>query len=439
MKNKVTLIYPKVRYRYDRTPYPPLGIGYLAAIAREFCQIEIIDGQILTLAEYDDLIGKTNSGKVLISTTLLQLKEGLRVANSVKKRSPKSIVVMGGPAFGSVKTEDLIRDAPVDIVVIGEAENVILDIVSWEKASSIRAKIGSRNMIRMAGGTFEINTVRNKPDLAKIPLPAWDMLSIEKYLDRWSKETGMTSLQIIGSRGCPFSCSFCDKTVTGSKYRSRPVEIVANEISYLVANYSPDDIFYDDDLFTVGKERVFKMCEKIAAINTRWSAQARVDTVTFEMLVAMKQAGCRELYFGVESGSERILKILNKKTSRKQIVGAFELCHKVGVKPGAYLMVGVPGETKLDIQETIKLVNEIRPAMLNFSFLMPFPGTKIFQQTKHLISEEDYSRWDDFSNTIYEADVFEIAPEDSKKMIEEEYQKLVVQGVEVCDWYKKII
>jgi len=146
--------------------------------------------------------------------------------------------------------------------------------------------------------------------------------------------------------------------------------------------------------------------------------------VNLSMLQVMKRAGCTELNFGVESGSEKVLKILNKRISKKKIRDAFRLCHSVGIKPGAYLLVGVPGETKSDILETAELVKEISPSLINFSYLTPFPGTRIFETTKHLIKYFDFSKWDDFSESIYRDNCFEISPKDSEKIIQEAFDKI---------------
>jgi radical SAM superfamily enzyme YgiQ (UPF0313 family) len=136
------------------------------------------------------------------------------------------------------------------------------------------------------------------------------------------------------------------------------------------------------------------------------------------MLKLMKKSGCSELYFGVESGSNKILKYLNKGFNYDQIVEAFKACHRVGIKPGMFIIVGVPGETIKDINETKKLIKTCKPYLLNFSYLMPFPGTKLYKITKKWIKNYNYSEWDEMSNSIYNYP-FEISP---KKAHDEIYK-----------------
>jgi radical SAM superfamily enzyme YgiQ (UPF0313 family) len=204
---------------------------------------------------------------------------------------------------------------------------------------------------------------------------------------------------------------------------------------FLEKRYAPDDIFYFDDLFTLNKKRVIALCETLQekSLQTSWSAQGRVDMVDREMLEVMKAAGCTELMFGVESGSERILQFLVKGFTREKIIQAFDLCHQVGIKPGAYLIVGVPGETKQDILDTISLVERIEPSLLNFSFLTPFPNTALYTATQHWIGDWDYEQWDDFDATVYTCK-FEVDPREARDIILDAYLKKISSGMPYSEY-----
>ncbi|HOZ56029.1 MAG TPA: radical SAM protein [bacterium] len=421
-KMDITFINPKVYYKYSHTPYQNLGIGYLAAMLAPEHNLFFVDGQMLSENKYHESLEAVDSEMVFISSTLFQLAEALRIADLIKRKCFNTRVVMGGAAFGPLKTDGLIGKHSVDIVVIGEAENAVRIIANSRTAKELNKNGLAVRKIRH----FTEIKVKEKPDVNAIPLPLRNVTETKKYMEIWRNFFGTTSLHLLGSRGCPFRCNFCDKSVTGSRYRPRSASEIAKEFQLLAMIFSPDDIFYFDDLFTISEPRVNEVCEAITALEckAKWSAQARVDTVNLSMLQVMKRAGCTELNFGVESGSEKVLKILNKRISKNKIRDAFRLCHSVGIKPGAYLLVGVPGETKSDILETAELVKEISPSLINFSYLTPFPGTRIFETTKHLIKYFDFSKWDDFSESIYRDNCFEISPKDSEKIIQEAFDKI---------------
>jgi len=164
-------------------------------------------------------------------------------------------------------------------------------------------------------------------------------------------------------------------------------------------------------------------------INISWSAQARVDRVDEEILQQMKESGCKELYFGAESGSNKILRYLQKGFTKDKIIEAFEICHKVGIKPGMYLIVGVPTENKEDLRETQDLIQKCRPYLLNFSYLMPFPGTPLFNKIRQWIKNYDYSQWDEMSSSILNYP-FDINPVEYHNQLYEVFKDLVKQGME---------
>ena len=432
---KVTFVYPYIPYKFAKTPYPPLGIGYLAAVLREKCDfitnIRLIDGQILDEEKFWHQVKTIDADIVLISATIRQLKGARLVAKEVKKNFPLRKVILGGPGPSALVTStDFFEESEIDIVVKGEAEETLPTLLGriwhgelFEDVPNVSYQTGGKTIIHTP-------TCPTHPDINNIPWPDRTLFDEKAYLDRWQSASGMTSVHIMGSRGCPFGCSFCDKTVTGRGVRYRDADDVVAEMLYLEKRYAPSDIFYFDDLFTVNKKRVIALCDLIKKSNlqTPWSAQGRVDCIDRQILLAMKEAGCEELMFGVESGSDRILKYLTKGCTKDQIIAAFDLCHSTGIKPGAYLIVGVPGETQKDILETIALVERIEPYLLNLSYLTPFPNTELYTATQQWIGDWDYEQWDDFDNSIYMCE-FELDPRQAHKMILDAYHKKIQTGM----------
>ncbi len=428
---KVTFVSPRSSYFYDRTPYLPLGIAYLIANITDFlCDIECIDGQILSEEDYEQAVESINSDVLCISATLLQMKEAIRIAILTKKRLPSIKIIVGGYGPHSLSPEELFRQNIFDIFVHREGEITLRDVLTCLEKDGDITKISNVTFLQ-AGKIKQTGVKVILPDLDSLPFPARDFFNIKAYLDKWRENTGLTSLHLIASRGCPFNCVFCDKSITGRNVRFRTPRLVVDEVEQLVLNYSPDDLFFFDDLFTLNKEWVLAVCREISRrrLKNKWSAQGKVGIVDLEMLSAMKEAGCTELLFGVESGSNKILSFLKKGFTREEVIKTFIACREVGLRAGAYLIIGVPGERKEDIDLTIDLVRKIRPSLLNFSFLTPFPNTKLYHETSQWIEQKDWTQWDDFTKTVYNYP-FEVDPTVSRKRIISVYKQLIEEGLD---------
>jgi len=434
---KATFVFPPIPYKFAKTPYPPLGIGYLAAVLRaQDVQVDLIDGQMIEEGHFWQKVNDLTADVVLISATIRQIKGAELVAKTVKQHNPTATVILGGPGPSAlaVQQRGSSKGTKIDIVVKGEAEDLLpLILRRLENRESLNDV--PNLIINRDGNVISTRVDPVLSDVRTIPWPDRAIFDEKAYLARWLDSAKMTSVHIMGSRGCPFNCSFCDRTVTGRRVRYRDAEDVAAEMLFLEKRYAPDDIFYFDDLFTANKKRVIALCQTLQEnpLRTPWSAQGRVDTVDEEMLEAMKAVGCAELMFGVESGSEKILQFLVKGFTREKIIRAFDLCHQVGIKPGAYLIVGVPGETKQDIMDTVSLVERIEPSLLNFSFLTPFPNTALYTATQHWIGDWDYEQWDDFDATVYTCK-FEVDPRGARDMILNAYQKKISSGMPYSEY-----
>jgi len=185
---------------------------------------------------------------------------------------------------------------------------------------------------------------------------------------------------------------------------------IIEEMRLLYDSFGTEMVWFEEDLFTVNRKRVLDFCELMEKElpGRRWGAHSRVDTIDLEMLTRMKQAGCTDLFFGVESGSQKILDLLGKGFTVGQIENAFGLAKKVGMNTEMYLIIGVPGETQEDIEMTKRMIAKLEPSSLDISSLTPIPGTEIYEMTKHLIDKEiDFSNFDYFEN-VFKKDVFEV-------------------------------
>ncbi len=189
---------------------------------------------------------------------------------------------------------------------------------------------------------------------------------------------------MITSRGCPYHCIFCDKSIFGSKWRARSSQNVLEEIEEIVKDFKIKSIIIYDDLFTLNKQRVIEICQGILerGLRVEWKCEGRVDRVDAEMLRWMKKAGCSLIAYGVESGNQIGLDYLQKKITLAQIRQAFELTHKAGIRPMAYFILGIPVETFEQGLKTIEFARELKPEYAQFSILSPYKGTKLYEEAK---------------------------------------------------------
>jgi radical SAM superfamily enzyme YgiQ (UPF0313 family) len=215
-----------------------------------------------------------------------------------------------------------------------------------------------------------------------LPRPARDLLPNEKYRYPLCGNGPVTS--VITSRGCPYKCIFCDKSVFGSKWRAVSAEAVLSEVDEVVQRYGVRAIVFYDDLFTLNKRRLAAVCEGLIARNydLRWKAEGRVDGVDAETLGLMKRAGCDTIAYGVESANPAGLEYLRKKTTPDQAREAFRLTRKAGIKTTGYFILGIPVETYEDALRTIRFAVELKTDYAQFSVLSPLPNTPLYEQAK---------------------------------------------------------
>ncbi len=416
---KITFIQPRGRTVYDISPEPPLGLAYLAASLLKYksdLDIEILDGLILDDDDYYEKISTTDSDIIGVTSTITQLNEALRIPRMVKKIGAKFII--GGPGPSCMDSSKIYESGYL-VICFGEGERTIVELI---KAFEYGLPLQGVNGISFLHNNQEIITGPREPieNLDEIPFPARDLLDMKKYLSIWKERMGVAITQMITSRGCPFSCSFCSKNVFGRRIRFMSNARVIEEMRLIYSKYKAEKILFDDDLFTLDRKRVLDFCDIMERElpGKKWCAQSRVEMVDLEMLMRIKQAGCTNLMFGVESGSQRILDFLGKGTTVEQIKKAFEWANEAEIAAGMYLIVGIPGETQQDIDMTKRLIFELKPKSIDLCFLTPIPGTEIFERTKHLIRGDiDFYSFNESCESVYRKESFDVPPQERMKEI----------------------
>jgi len=412
---KVMLAYPNVIEAVSATP--PLGIVLLGTILqKQGVDVDLVAAN----ADIDwDWVKKRielSKPDILgISILTPSAEAGFEMAKMAKEMLPNVFVVMGGP-HATILPLETIGNEHVDAVCFGEGEETLIELVN--NPNNLE---GVKGIYYKKDGESKMNPPRPLiDDLDNIPFPNWSLLpTLEDYF----KSAHKRELPMLLSRGCPFNCSFCQptsRTMYGKKIRFRSIENVVDEIEYLIHSYNITGCEFQDDTFTFNKNWATGICEEIVKRGMRvsWHPLTRADLVTEEILVWMKKAGCNLIDIGVESGSEYIRNsVLGKGLTTESIKKAFQLCHKVGIETNAFMMLGSPGETKETLQQSLKLIREIKPHSIIVYRTTPRPGTFLWDKTiaDGILNVEAYNRCNthDFEESIIKLE--DITIEDIRK------------------------
>ncbi|MBK9384060.1 MAG: B12-binding domain-containing radical SAM protein [Planctomycetes bacterium] len=363
-----------------------LGISYLGAALREAgFDVELIDERVYSEQELRDAIERSRICG--FSALTPNVRRAIRWARYAKERG--KITVMGGP-HASVDPELFLDSGAFDYVLQGEGETTIGPFVravlegdeaALAEVEGIAFRRGSERVVRKAPALIK--------DLDAVAFPARELLDMERYF-RANKER---LAYVFTTRGCPYRCTFCQKELTGRGYRVRGIANIVDEMEELVGRYRPGSILFIDEIFTLRKKRIYELCDEIRRrkLNVRWVCNTRADCVDFPMLRAMYEAGCRRIYYGWESGSRRVLEVLQKDLSPETIVEAAHMTRRAGIWAKVFLIVGSPTETLADIRETERLLRLAQPDLIRVSIFNPLVGTPSWEQLRAYIDTEDLS------------------------------------------------
>ena len=301
---------------------------------------------------------------VTVWTTFIA--SAIRTAEYCKRTYPSAIIIAGGPHV-TLLPENIKNSDVFDIGVIGEGEQSILEIVNGNSLDSIEGIFYRDN------GTIR----QTKPrvfveNLDDFGIPDRTLLNEGKYE---AEDMGL----IMTSRGCPFSCSYCATAIWKNKVRARSINNIIEEIRSVTRNYGTIYFTIKDDSFTVNRKRVYDFCNKIneSKLNIYWECNANLSTLDKELLVEMRSAGCIAMKVGIESGSDRIHKIINKKINNEIIISKMKMFDGIDMHVTCYFMMGIPSETKNDILKTLNFAYKLKPDFISFSVYEIFPGTKL--------------------------------------------------------------
>ncbi|MBI3570933.1 MAG: B12-binding domain-containing radical SAM protein [Gammaproteobacteria bacterium] len=363
---------------------PPLGILYIAAVLEQQgheVQVFDVDPDVAPCVEQIQAFAPQIVGLGCYTNTYPKAR---RLTARLREACPRAVLVCGG-VHATAKPLETIQELRADYLVYAEGERSMARLVRCLETGAAGDIENIKGLYYWKDGQVKYTGAPELiEDLDSIPFPARHLLRYEPYLAPPGMIRGyalerLTTL--FTSRGCPYPCVYCaSHIVQGKKVRRRSAANVIAEIETLVRDYRIRGFYFCDDLVTGDREWMMEFSRQLAQKNLglRWACQSRVDYVDEEMLRPMKQAGCVQLDFGVESGSDKTLKTMKKKATADEARAAFALMHRMKMRACATFILGFPGETEDDMEETYRLAREINADYTAFYFLTPYPGTPIY-------------------------------------------------------------
>lgn len=378
---------------------PSLGLGYLASVLRETGHdVEILHcmNEKMDFEKFEEFL-RTNKFDIIgFQTYTYDLNPVKRHFEIIKELDQNIVTVCGGPhPSGDPKgTLEILKDA--DFAFTGEAEiglPKLLDVLSIAEMNLSRIKKGELGeipgLVWRDNKSVFVNNQEFIEDLDTLSFPAWDLMNPNEYPEapHGAFVKSFPYAPMMVSRGCPFQCTFCaGKTVTGSKVRFRSIENVVQEIEFLLEKYGVREFLIEDENFTLHKKLVKEFCSTILKkkIKINWSCPSgvRLDTLDKDTLKLMEKSGCHSLAIGIEFGTQKMLDLTKKHLTLDKIKTQVSLFKGVNIKTTGFFLMGYPGETRKDIEETIKLALKLDLDRAQFNCFMPLVGSEIYYRLK---------------------------------------------------------
>ncbi|MDD5072232.1 MAG: radical SAM protein [Candidatus Omnitrophica bacterium] len=407
----------------------PIGVGCLAAyLLQHGRKVEIIDEHIEPLSKelIDNALERVSRPYIFgISTLTACAKRSYDISNRIKTWYPDSVIVLGG-IHPTVLAEEALANRAVDFAVRGEAEKILLELYDAVKNNGDHSRI--RGLSYKDGGKPVHNPPADLPDLDDFPVFPYHLF--EKYLGKYN--FGF----IASSRGCPYDCIFCSqRAISGQKFRYVPEKTVIEEIGLLINKYGQTHINFVDDNFTANKQRISRLCELMIKSGfhrkATFDCQTRADAVDDEILTLLKKAGFRVVNYGLETASERLMVMLNKKETVAENIAAVKLAKKHDFKVSGTFIFGLPTETREERWQAYELAKKLDLDYVRFNNATPYPGTRLYEIAKEegrLFVEEGWTNLNACASLVQDSMTESKLPYVPKGCDEKELKKDIIRA-----------
>jgi len=402
---KVLLIQPSTSSNTQKV-FIPVGLAYLGS------SLEQVGHKVKIIYTFNSKKGITEFKKELknydpdvvgISSTTIDIHICLQLVDLVKVHNPNCLTVLGGAHPTVCAKEILDLNSNVDAIVRGEGEITLTELLEKKNKEDFGTVKGIT--FKLNGKMIENPGRENIEDLDSLPFPAYHLLPMETYKN-WRKlfnvfpfrKAGSSYASITSSRGCPFACIFCSsRRMWGKKWRIRSPENVIEELKLLRYKYNKKYIYFLDDTSTVNKDRMLKICDLIRkeGIDIAWECSTRVDLFDKDLASTLKKSGCVNVYLGLESGVQETLDFISKGVKIEDSIRSVKIAKEAGLTVESNFMIGIPGETREKINQTIYFAKKLDIEYPSFTILTPYPGTKLYEyaERNNLLLTKDWSKY----------------------------------------------
>jgi radical SAM superfamily enzyme YgiQ (UPF0313 family) len=364
-------------------PYPPLGILYISAFLKEQeVENKIFDTTFSSKTELKNYLIEEKPDYIAIYVNLITKLNVLEITQFIRSKNElkNTKIILGGPEV-RYNAKDLLEHG-ADFVVIGEGEETTLELINklemknesdYKRISGIGFKDENGKIIL----TPERPLINN---IDALPIPNRSGIDLKKYQEAWKKRHNQDAISVSTMRGCPYTCRWCSRAVYGLTYRRRSPEKVVEEMIKIKDGYNPDTIWFVDDVFTISHKWLSGFNEELKKNNLKikYECITRADRMNEEVIKIMKETGCFRVWIGAESGSQRIIDAMDRRVKVDQVREMIQLTKKYAIEAGTFIMLGYPGETEQDIEETIHHLKESNPDHFTITVAYPIKGTELF-------------------------------------------------------------
>jgi radical SAM superfamily enzyme YgiQ (UPF0313 family) len=390
-------------------PYPPLGLIYISSYLEEKgIRNEIFDTTFSSKAQFYSHLVSQKPDIIGIYVNLMTKLNVLETIRFIKGELPKTVIILGGPEV-TYSAENFLRYG-ADYIVIGEGEESMAELV---QGLTLNPSSGERDFISLHGIAFLQNNLlvqtpeREKiRDLDQLPFPNRNKIDLHLYLDAWKTYHGKNAISVSTMRGCPYTCKWCSRAVYGLSYRRRSAEKVVEELAKIKKVYNPDSLWFVDDVFTISHKWLTAFRDELKKQNVfiPYECITRADRMNEEVIGMLKETGCFRVWIGAESGSQKVIDLMDRRVDVNQVRAMIQLTKQHNIEAGTFIMLGYPGETEEDIEETIEHLKESDPDHFTITVAYPIKGTELYQeieaqQTTTLDWDKSNDRQIDFKRT----------------------------------------
>ncbi len=365
-------------------PYPPLGLLYVSSFLEENgIEHEVFDTTFSSKKAFFDYIIEKKPTVLAIYINLMTKLNVLEIIEFVRKNKEleQTKIVLGGPDV-RYNAENLLNFG-ADFLVIGEGEETFYELINSNLEKNELCGIAYKNK----EGEIIINPERLlRKDLDELPMPNRKKINLNQYLDTWKKQHGENSLTLSTMRGCPYTCQWCSRGVYGLSYRRRSPEKVVEEIKILQKEYCFDRVWFVDDVFTISHKWLEKFCEVLdnEQVKVSYECISRADRLNENVIKLLKKSGCFRVWIGAESGSQKIIDLMDRRVKVEKVQEMIQLSQKYGIEAGTFIMLGYPQETEIDIKNTLHHLKKANPKHFTITITYPIKGTELYEEVEAL-------------------------------------------------------